>query len=294
MKIQQIEAFLAVCKYGTFTQAAERTFTTQPTISWQITSLEKELGKQLIIRGKGIHYLTLTPEGRVFLPQAEKWLRIWQETEDLMELGGAEQYHFSCAPSMCRRLLPQIFRKLRQVKPECEILLAGKNTLDAYNEVEHGRIDCALVCELLTFDKVQILPLADEKMVFVCRKDSKYHGTQRIGSLNVEKQVFIVFSNEGRTWQKHYFGGKGKPLVSATGIEDPVMLFIDQDAWALIPVSYLDKFPDDFMVCPVDSEPPPRRLVLISQMPVRMDYFEIIRQTLIDNLCKIEGINILA
>ena len=100
MKIQQIEAFLAVCKYGTFTQAAERTFTTQPTISWQITSLEKELGKQLIIRGKGIHYLTLTPEGRVFLPQAEKWLRIWQETEDLMELGGAEQYHFSCAPSM--------------------------------------------------------------------------------------------------------------------------------------------------------------------------------------------------
>jgi len=51
MDFKQIEAFVNVVKYHNFSKAADASFLTQPTISAHISSLEKELGMQLIERG---------------------------------------------------------------------------------------------------------------------------------------------------------------------------------------------------------------------------------------------------
>ncbi len=64
MDFKQIEAFVNVVKYKSFSKAAEATYLTQPTISVHIRSLENELGVTLLDRqGKGI---TPTPQGRTF------------------------------------------------------------------------------------------------------------------------------------------------------------------------------------------------------------------------------------
>ncbi len=51
MDFKQIEAFVNVVKYHNFSKAADASFLTQPTISAHISSLEKEMGMQLIDRG---------------------------------------------------------------------------------------------------------------------------------------------------------------------------------------------------------------------------------------------------
>ena len=54
MDFKQIEAFINVMQYGSFSKAADATFLTQPTISTHIKSLEDELGVTLIRRkGRG-------------------------------------------------------------------------------------------------------------------------------------------------------------------------------------------------------------------------------------------------
>lgn len=64
MDFKQIEAFVNVIKYKSFSKAAEATFLTQPTISTHISSLEKELGVTLIDRlGKESRP---TKQGRAF------------------------------------------------------------------------------------------------------------------------------------------------------------------------------------------------------------------------------------
>ena len=50
MEIKQLKSFKAVVDYGNFTKAAEKTFTSQPTISTHIKALEEELGVSLIVR----------------------------------------------------------------------------------------------------------------------------------------------------------------------------------------------------------------------------------------------------
>lgn len=58
MEFKQLEAFVAVVDYGSFSEAARRLYLTQPTISAHIRALENELHAKLIIRTtkKNFHY----------------------------------------------------------------------------------------------------------------------------------------------------------------------------------------------------------------------------------------------
>ena len=50
MEFKQLEAFVNVIRYKSFSKAAEATYLTQPTISTHISALERELGVRLIDR----------------------------------------------------------------------------------------------------------------------------------------------------------------------------------------------------------------------------------------------------
>ena len=50
MEFKQLEAFVAVVEYGSFSEAARRLYLTQPTISSHIRTLEEELHTSLILR----------------------------------------------------------------------------------------------------------------------------------------------------------------------------------------------------------------------------------------------------
>ena len=48
MTIIQLEYLLAVANHGSFSQAAEKCFVTQPSLSMQVKNLEEELGVILL------------------------------------------------------------------------------------------------------------------------------------------------------------------------------------------------------------------------------------------------------
>lgn len=63
MNSTQISYFMSAAKYLSFTKVAEKHFTTQPTVSRQITALEKELGFSLFERENNV--LRLTKSGAI-------------------------------------------------------------------------------------------------------------------------------------------------------------------------------------------------------------------------------------
>lgn len=64
MNEKQIECFLTVSKYQSFSRAAQALFMTQPTVTHQIAALEEELGFPLFVRG--YRAISLTPAGQRF------------------------------------------------------------------------------------------------------------------------------------------------------------------------------------------------------------------------------------
>ena len=73
MNEQQITCFVAVAATLSFSGAAQRLYLSQPTVTYQIKSLENELGCRLFERMS--HAVALTKEGEAFLPAAENLLR---------------------------------------------------------------------------------------------------------------------------------------------------------------------------------------------------------------------------
>ena len=70
MNDRQITCLLEVARCRSFSKAAQNLFLTQPTVTHQIASLEKELGFQLFNRD--YHGVTLTPAGERFAKAMEK------------------------------------------------------------------------------------------------------------------------------------------------------------------------------------------------------------------------------
>ena len=66
MKLQQLKYFNALCRLKSFSKVASNFKVSQPTVSYAIKSLEKDLGVQLILRNQSHTDVALTKEGELF------------------------------------------------------------------------------------------------------------------------------------------------------------------------------------------------------------------------------------
>lgn len=82
---KQIECFLTVSKYQSFSRAAQALFMTQPTVTHQIAALEEELGFSLFVRS--YRAISLTPAGQRFeermRPAVEQFQSIVSECKQI-------------------------------------------------------------------------------------------------------------------------------------------------------------------------------------------------------------------
>jgi len=74
LDISQLQTFIRVSEYGSFTQAGEQSFISGTAVMKQINRLEAELNFKLFVRSAT--GTTLTPEGEKFLPYVRQLLRL--------------------------------------------------------------------------------------------------------------------------------------------------------------------------------------------------------------------------
>lgn len=79
MEIYILKNFLEIAREGNMTAAANALHISQSTLSMQIKSLEKELGKKLFVRHS--RSVSLTDEGMVLRKRAEDILNMVDNTE---------------------------------------------------------------------------------------------------------------------------------------------------------------------------------------------------------------------
>ena len=85
MDFKQIEAFVNVVRYKSFSKAADATFFTQPTISTHIRNLEKELGVKLLDRKS--RTVEMTPQGNQFYKYAVEMINARSLAIDAINAG---------------------------------------------------------------------------------------------------------------------------------------------------------------------------------------------------------------
>jgi len=116
---QKLETFIYAAEYLSFSEAARRLNLTQPTVSYHIKTLEKELGVELFIWSGGSR-LKMTEAGRLLLPWARK---ISNQSKEMQEMVSALQdgvvghLRIACSTTAGKYLLPQLAARFCQRYP---------------------------------------------------------------------------------------------------------------------------------------------------------------------------------
>ena len=109
MEFKQLEAFVAVVDYGSFSEAARRLYLTQPTISAHISSLEKELNARFFVRNT--KEVKLSDDGKELYRYARQMIDLQKKIEERFETGKSESKHLitiAASTIQAQYLLPEI------------------------------------------------------------------------------------------------------------------------------------------------------------------------------------------
>ena len=140
MTYDLVKNFVTVARTGNITRTAEILFVSQSTVSHRLQLLEAETGHPLVDRGKGKRVATLTQWGTAFLPIAEKWLELWQETEAFRQEETEQTLSVSCVNSLTVCLLRRFFSDFVHRHPDIHLRLTVLDTDTIYQKLEAGEL----------------------------------------------------------------------------------------------------------------------------------------------------------
>jgi len=145
MRIEQLQAFLAVVETGNFGLAAQQCHVTQSTISRQIQALEQSLGLALFHRSS---VAKLTVGGEQLLPSARKICKEWEGVQEkFSELKSGKQPELCIAAihSVCAHHLPPILQKFCFEYPDIQLRVTALGSDRALKVLKDGLVDVAIV-----------------------------------------------------------------------------------------------------------------------------------------------------
>jgi DNA-binding transcriptional LysR family regulator len=147
MRIEQLQAFLAITETGSFQQAARKCDCTQSTISRQIQSLEEDLGIALFHRH---HQAKLTVGGERLLPHALKICQEWQlahQSIDTLLAGKQPELSIAAIHSVCAHMLPAILQSFCDRYPLVQLRVTALGSDRALKVLKDGLVDVAIVMD---------------------------------------------------------------------------------------------------------------------------------------------------
>ena len=144
--LQQLRILKAVATEKNFTKAAEILYLSQPSLSKQIKTLEKNLDILLINREN--NRISLTENGKVFLQYSERILALCEEScRALIDLknGDRGSLHIGTSQTVGTYLMPQILALFAQNYPQINLKVQVNSTPIIAKNLLKGEIDIALV-----------------------------------------------------------------------------------------------------------------------------------------------------
>ncbi len=145
-RLKQLRAFVYTVKLGTLSRAAEALFLSQPSISLQLTALERELGQRLLERTR--RRVTLSRAGEALYelarPLVEGWERLDRDFRARVDGMQAASLTVAAGTSTIQYLLPPLVRAYRERNPGVRLELANVTGRDGLALLRADQADFAV------------------------------------------------------------------------------------------------------------------------------------------------------
>lgn len=202
METRRLEYFLQVAQTGSYTEAAERMFTTQSNVSKQILALEKELGVTLFRRTARRAQLTeagsaLENCARALLAQQQEMIRALEPYQE--EKAPLRIY---AIPVMGRHGVTDTIAAFHRAHPELELQLTESESVDLLDELTEARCDVAYM-RLLgeNDDRFEELRVMEDRFAAVLPVNHPLACKPKLALADLRREAFLQLNEKTRMYQ---------------------------------------------------------------------------------------------
>lgn len=198
MEFRVLEYFLAIAREGSFSKAAKQLHITQPTLSRQISDLEKEIGKVLFIRGK--KQVSLTEDGVFLFNRAKEIVSLKDKT--LIEFSKNDDnlygdVYIGGGESLGMSLIAKTIKLAQDKYPNIRFRLFSGNAESVVEKLERGLIDFGILINSCVTDKYEHIKLGVcDQLGVLMRKDDVLANKNTISISDITNKPLIVSAQE--------------------------------------------------------------------------------------------------
>lgn len=165
MEFRQLEAFVSVVKYKSFTKAAEKIFVSQPTISGHIRALEEELQERLLVRST--KSVETTPYGQEVYEYAVDILNIRDRMMESNSSNRSQIIHIGASTIPSSYVLPDVLLKYRQDHPDSRFTIYQNDSRGVLAKLMDGVCDIGVIGMRCDYEELFCTRLCRDHMVIV-------------------------------------------------------------------------------------------------------------------------------
>lgn len=168
MELRHLKYFVTVAEELNFSKAAQKLFTSQPSLSQQIKDLESELNLKLFNRTK--RKVELTEEGKQLIPYAEATLAQAENTIALTRKMAGENnsnLRIGFIPVVEIKIFPKVLPALHVQHPDLKLQLKSMTDIEQIKALNSNQLDIGFIREKLTNEDLDSQLVLREKMIAI-------------------------------------------------------------------------------------------------------------------------------
>ena len=227
IEVRALRYFQAVVEFGSYSRASEFLRISQPAISRQVSRLEKELGRPLLIRGS--QGAIPTEAGRLLFERGQIILRQLENT--VAEVKGIQATQagtlaIAVPPGAGHFLVPALVRHYQDAFPNVSLKFVAGFSGYIYEALIRGRVDVACLHGPSPQKGFEVIPLIDEEVFLVGKHGSMPGRRSAITASDLRRLPLILPSrmNSSRRLLDERTSAKGISLNVSLEVDDPSLI----------------------------------------------------------------------
>ncbi len=237
MTHDELDAFLAVCRYKNITKAAEELCITQSALSTRLKQLEEDIGCTLFLRNKGKRKVSLTAKGWSVYRLALQYQDILSRIKAVGSSEPTDVLRITCLTSVGNYLLAPAFDRFMEEFPHIRLSIANYNASGAVPLLIAGTQDISFATAKVNTDQIVSTPILSDPLTLVCSQNSDYPETVSQSMLRLEDEVYSYWSSEAAYWHETVFGTDTVPFIKLELMDQVGKNIAKPGKWGFVPKS---------------------------------------------------------
>jgi len=202
-RFRQLQCFLALAERLNYGQAARAQFMSQPTLSFQIKSLEESFGARLFDRNhKGVK---LTAAGRQLTISARRILaEVENAHRNILGLGSDTPLQVCCSQLGQIEILPRLMRHLTQHHPTLPLSVQYTVPEERVEALKDNKLDVLMVVAPVQVPGISFQLLRRESPIAVLPNSPRYRGYTSISIREFAANTVLIASERECRYARNY------------------------------------------------------------------------------------------